>query len=258
MKHIMLYFLYFITIFAIIPKSTQHNGEIALTFDDGPTYYTREILDYLENEDIQVTFHFTTQNIVRPEMRSLIMRAAEEGHTIGLRLDPSRNYDGQDKSYISSDIKKQLSVLGGAIGKKIKFVRANMPSGIVDPVVEQVALENDLILTRPSHSFYNDKDTLENARDNIELFFKIASYNDDSFIILLHDEMEEYFPILETIVKHARNEKFNFVNLDKGMKGYIPGQDGLTRSNKGSKLTNHASIEILNIIPLCLMILIFV
>ena len=54
---------------------------IYLTFDDGPTKYTAELLDILAKYNVKATFFVTAGN---PDYAKLIGRAKEEGHTIGI------------------------------------------------------------------------------------------------------------------------------------------------------------------------------
>ncbi len=64
-----------------IPKVT---GTIYLTFDDGPSLkITPQILDVLKENNIKATF-FVVDYQVGSERESLIVRAFNEGHTIGL------------------------------------------------------------------------------------------------------------------------------------------------------------------------------
>ena len=54
---------------------------IYLTFDDGPSYYTPQLLDVLAKYNVKVTF-FVTGN--HPDYNDCIARAYEEGHSIGV------------------------------------------------------------------------------------------------------------------------------------------------------------------------------
>lgn len=64
-----------------VPKVT---GTIYLTFDDGPSLkITPQILDVLKENNIKATF-FIVDYQVGSELEALIIRAFNEGHTIGL------------------------------------------------------------------------------------------------------------------------------------------------------------------------------
>ena len=56
---------------------------IYLTFDDGPGPYTEKLLDVLKKYNVKATFFVTDQGLTK-NYDSVILRAYQEGHTIGL------------------------------------------------------------------------------------------------------------------------------------------------------------------------------
>ena len=87
-----------------MPDQTFYNEkEIYLTFDDGPSESTGEILNILKQNNIKATFFVVTNNHDTPEMRSMLQRIVREGHTIGIH-SYSHNY-----ALIYSSVKAYLS-----------------------------------------------------------------------------------------------------------------------------------------------------
>jgi len=72
-------------LYAVVPQSEiEHYEEnphyIYMTFDDGPNYMTRAILDHLQKTDIKATFF-----VVPSESRAgLLRQIRDEGHAIGV------------------------------------------------------------------------------------------------------------------------------------------------------------------------------
>ena len=68
-----------------VPVGTTEAPEgekvVYLTFDDGPSKNTQRVLDILAEYDAKATFFITGQ---QPEYFSMIKRAYDAGHTIGL------------------------------------------------------------------------------------------------------------------------------------------------------------------------------
>jgi len=62
------------------PLYSLDNG-IALTFDDGPSKYTGQLLDILKKYNVQATFFFIGENVKSRE--DMVRRTAAEGHAIG-------------------------------------------------------------------------------------------------------------------------------------------------------------------------------
>ena len=72
-----------------LPATIQPGEKtIYLTFDDGPSLYTEELLDVLKAYDVKATFFVTDQF---PDYRDMIGRAYREGHSIGVHT-MSHNY----------------------------------------------------------------------------------------------------------------------------------------------------------------------
>lgn len=107
-----------------IPKQIDDKipGVIYLTFDDGPSGSgsTKAILDTLKKYNVQATFFVTSNG---PD--SLIKRAYDEGHTIGLHT-ASHNYAkiySSDEAYFSDleRVSKRVEKITGAKSKYIRF-----------------------------------------------------------------------------------------------------------------------------------------
>lgn len=60
---------------------TQDPKEVLLTFDDGPSEYTPQVLDYLKKERIQAVFFLCGEAAERRP--DLVRRIRDEGHVIG-------------------------------------------------------------------------------------------------------------------------------------------------------------------------------
>jgi len=56
---------------------------VTLTFDNGPTQTTAQVLDVLAERGLRASFFLVGERLQRPGMRELAERAAREGHRIG-------------------------------------------------------------------------------------------------------------------------------------------------------------------------------
>ncbi len=65
----------------VVRKIIKATGVIYLTFDDGPSNVTPEILDILKENDVKATFFIVNY---LEEDKSKIQRIIDEGHTLGL------------------------------------------------------------------------------------------------------------------------------------------------------------------------------
>ena len=64
------------------PKSSQEQKVLYLTFDDGPSEYTGELLDLLAKHNMKATFFMLDTEMKRnPE---IVKRIVSEGHAVGV------------------------------------------------------------------------------------------------------------------------------------------------------------------------------
>lgn len=97
---------------------------IYLTFDDGPSAYTNQLLDILGKYNVKVTFFVTNQGLTKGHDNA-IKRAFDEGHTIGLHTY-SHNYKtiyASDEAYFNDlyAIQKKVKDITGYESKIIRF-----------------------------------------------------------------------------------------------------------------------------------------
>ncbi|MFV0485191.1 MAG: immunoglobulin-like domain-containing protein [Candidatus Saccharimonadales bacterium] len=80
----------------IKPRPANEKGVIYLTFDDGPSPLTAQVLDILKAEGVKATFFVVGRS---DSLNYLIKRAYDEGHTIGVH-SATHNYN---QIYASED-----------------------------------------------------------------------------------------------------------------------------------------------------------
>lgn len=240
-----------------LPDKCVTNGVMAITFDDGPTGHTDVVLDQLDSLGVPATFHFTVQNIIRGNISDMMRRAVEEGHTVGLRVNPKRDYDSMDADSIKKDIDGQIKVLEKETGEPIKFARAPAPDNVVNEDVYEALKKQKIIQSGYTYCFYHESEDSDQAVSLLEKILETSSPQYESFIFLLHEEMEKSFPLLEDIVRLGKKYGYKFVTLDECLEGYKPGEVVAVGSG-GSALKNTSGAEAFKLVPLCLLSLLFV
>ncbi|KAF9911747.1 chitin deacetylase [Linnemannia zychae] len=96
----------------IITECTVPNS-FAITFDDGPSIWTHELLDYLAIKNVKVTFFVNGLNynlITEPAIAAVVKRAYLEGHQIG-----SHTWAHADISAPGVDVASQMKMLDDAL-----------------------------------------------------------------------------------------------------------------------------------------------
>lgn len=230
-------------------------GLIAITFDDGPTGYTTDILEQLDDMDCPATFHFTTQNRARGNIRGVYKRAIEENHTVGLRVNPGRDYSGMSAEEIEDDIQAQIEAIKDATGEEnVKYARAPVEYGDVNPEVYNAFMKNNMTQTGYMYCLYDDASDPDEAIANYTNILNDSNPKYDSFIFLLHDEKEKTFPLLQEMVEIGREKGYEFVTMDQCLSGYSPEEGTYEGRQKKKKSSNAEALKIVGVTVLsCLM-----
>ena len=121
-------------------EQTEPVTKVYLTFDDGPSSNTDEILDILARYDVKATFFVTgkTQEMYLP----LYQRIADEGHTLGMHSFSHRYRDiYSSKENFAEDMEKLQEFLYDTTGVWSRFYR--FPGGssnrVSDVPMEELA-----------------------------------------------------------------------------------------------------------------------
>lgn len=195
-------------------------GKVYLTFDDGPSFYTRKFLDILDKYNVKATF-FVTGN----GEDSVIKEIANRGHFIGLH-SYSHNY-----SYVYSsldnykaDLKKldeRVYRLTGVHSKLVRLpggtsntISRRYSKGIVGKIVNYLDSEGYQITdwnisSGDAGATKNPDKILKNVVNHVK--------HDKLNIVLMHDSHLHTLNSLENIVRTLSNNGFEMLPMtDEG------------------------------------------
>lgn len=149
--------------------------QVAITFDDGPSPYTEQLLDYLKKNDIKVTFFLVGNRLSSyPET---LKRQVAEGHEIGYHSYAHVEQTTLSSAQIISDFEKSEAMLKKITGAEFTLWRTP-GGGYSDRVLNCVDLP---------HIMWS-VDTYDwQVRDTYTVYRQIVNQSKDGSIILLHD-----------------------------------------------------------------------
>ena len=157
------------------------NNMCALTFDDGPSAYTAQLLDTLAEYHIPATFFVVGKQVLRrPE---LIKRMLSEGHEVGNHSFSHITLRKQTPEAQQADLLK-LDVLLRELGANPRFVRP--PFGFYDHNTINVVQEMDghiVMWTADSQDWRNSSD-LDGILSNMQMLYTNAPLRG---VFLFHD-----------------------------------------------------------------------
>ncbi len=169
---------------------TQEN-KVYLTFDDGPSERTVEILDVLAQRNIKATFFVVGSNLKSERGQEILRRIAEEGHTIGIHTDSHqyRSIYASVEAYLE-DFEKVFRKVYEITGVKPEIFR--FPGGSVNGYNGAIYQELIAEMMRRGFSYYDWNVSSADATGNIaastiekNCISGVRSYRRS--IVLMHD-----------------------------------------------------------------------
>lgn len=191
-------------------KGYHEEKLIALTFDDGPSQYTEQILDVLATSNIKASFFWQGSRLA--QFQNVIERTKLAGHTIA-----NHSWDHPHSAVLPTKVWWQQQVLKTneemhkLLGITPHFYRP--PFGeISDKQVKHLKQQGmKVILWSADSQDWNDK---TNSVVNIQN--AIISYQHPEMITLMHDgggNRQNTVDALPAIIKHYHQQGYRFVTL---------------------------------------------
>ncbi|KAI8097481.1 uncharacterized protein BX664DRAFT_383757 [Halteromyces radiatus] len=190
--------------------------EWALTFDDGPSNFTGQLLDSLDALNIKATFCVMGSNVKRyPDM---LKRAYEAGHHIASHTYSHPHLMSLTNDEIIYEMKATEEAIRDVIGIRPTYVRP--PFGEADDRVKGLmkAMGYKILLWNVDPTDY-DVHALPNAADKIQGAFKAAangidtglnSHDEPGYISLQHDLYKSSIDQVPDVIKFLTNKGYSF------------------------------------------------
>ncbi len=191
---------------AVFSDGNLPEGEIALTFDDGPDpARTPRILQILADAGIKATFFEIGKNAAaHPEISRRVLAA---GHTVGSHTFSHPNMSRIPESHAETEVESGDASVSLALGMKpgeLPFFRF--------PYGAKTTVEQDFVQRRGNTTFFWNMDSQDwKIRDPHRLFLNVLAELDRAKrgIILFHDIHEQTVIVLPHVLAelHARGMK---------------------------------------------------
>lgn len=203
------------------PSGVYKNSMIYLTFDDGPSNVTGQILDILKERNVKATFFVINQS---DSLNYLIKREYDEGHTVALHSS-THKYDViyssvdnyfNDLNVISNKVKN----ITGEYSKIIRFpgggsnvISRNYSRGIMSTLTNEV-------LARGYHYFDWNVDCGDagNSKNATDVYNNVVNYlnHNQTNVVLMHDFANNYKTLeaLNAIIDYGIANGYTFAAID--------------------------------------------
>lgn len=211
----------------VVDKTPSEDKVVYLTFDDGPSKYTKDVLDILDEYDVKATFFITGMN---PKYRDNIKLAHDKGHTIGLHTyshDYKKVYSSVDSYY--KDLEEVGELAKEYIGFVPKYIR--FPGGGSNTVSRKYSkgimstLSKDV--QKKGYEYYdwncdNGDGYSKITKNEMLKRAKSAPYN--HVMILMHDAngKQDTVDTLPEIIKYYKDKGYRFEAITEAT--FVPHQ----------------------------------
>ena len=178
--------------------------KIALTFDDGPhPYYTEELLDWLKERGVVVTFFVTGEHAsLHPDV---IKRMQEEGHLIGNHTYSHMQLTKKNREKFKEELVRTNEVLQEITGVEVEYVRP--PYGSWDKGFEEELNMIPVLWTI---------DPLDWCSSNVGCITdRVVKKAGENEIILMHDYYDTSVTAALKVVDELLKEGYVFVTVEE-------------------------------------------
>ncbi|WP_233209702.1 polysaccharide deacetylase family protein [Flavobacterium sp. 9] len=196
---------YIVKAFCNNPLETEK--KIALTFDDGPSEFTLDVLDLLKKYNAKATFFCIGKNIeIHPE---ILRRIIDEDHLVGNHsYSHSKFFDFYTTPSIIEELQKTDKLLEKFTSKKINFFRP--PYGVTTPSIGRA-----LKITGHKVIGWNIR-SLDGGTTNVELILnRIKKRVSPGGIVLLHDTGLHSVLVLEQFLQFLQQNNYEVISIEE-------------------------------------------
>ena len=190
---------------------------IYLTFDDGPSIYTEDILNTLDKYNVKATFFVTCSGSLDKYAKKII----EKGHTLGLHTCTHRYnivYSSEENYF--NDLNSISAKVEELTGYKSKYIRfpggssntiSRFNKGIMTRLTQKV--------TEDGYKYYDWNIDSEDAAgaDKEGVYNNVISalknHNYSTNMVLMHDIKVSTKDALDSIIKDALDMGYTFSNI---------------------------------------------
>lgn len=192
---------------AFCNNSLETEKKIALTFDDGPSEFTLEVLELLKKYNATATFFCIGKNIEKhPE---IIKQIIAEDHLVGNHsYSHSKFFDFYNAKKITEELQKTDVLLEKFTSGKINFFRP--PYGVTTPSIRRA-------LKKTNHNVigWNIR-SLDGGTTNVELILnRIKKRVSPGGIVLLHDTASHSVLVLEQFLQFLQQNNYEVVSIEE-------------------------------------------
>lgn len=197
-----------------LPPSIE-NPVIALTFDDGPSPYTVELLDMLQSKNVKATFFLLGEQIDKFG-GEIVKRIASEGHELGNHSydHPILTRENFTQEQVVNQLKMTSEKIYQAAGANPTVFRP--PTGSFNETVLAVAKSMNMYTVNWTWQSC-PKDWEEDKKNPVHISNYVVENGGNGHIVLLHDIHEATVQSIPDMIDGLRTKGYRFATVSELM-----------------------------------------
>jgi peptidoglycan/xylan/chitin deacetylase (PgdA/CDA1 family) len=197
---------------SIFRDSCNKQGTISLSFDDGPSEYTFDFINYLSKNNIPATFFLIGDQI--DTYLSTIQQMSRLGFEIGCHTWTHPDLTTLTDQQIRDELSETNNLIKKVTGKFPRYFRA--PYLAYDSRVEAIVREFNMITVFPNLDT-NDWKYQSTTPDLIyEAYLNTLPFPyDKGYITLQHDRYKPSLDLVPNIIDYIHSQNFTIVTMNE-------------------------------------------
>ena len=192
-------------------KNPRH---VALTFDDGISDYTNDLLDILGKYDVQATFFVLGQTLETNNFfKRTLIRMIREGHVVASHSFNHPDFTSLNKNQIRDQMVRTEMAIQSIIGIRPRFMRP--PYGYVNQRVFEALMSLGYVIINWNHDTNDWKyqDSYGNIVGYVQNQISSPHIKSEGPIILQHDSLKSSIQLQSGIIRILREKGYEFVSM---------------------------------------------
>lgn len=220
----------------------EREGEIAFTYDQGPSQYTGKLLVTLAKHKVKATFHISPDYLDNPVILAYLRKATMDGHLIGIFV---KEEVGEEQ------VKDYLGAASAAIRRYTNYQPQFLRFPAPGPSAEMLKTVTGLGYTVSTYNLdsqdYNSVNVPVEGNESVYLTFKdifdqILPPAKGSFIAIQRDIVQASVEQADAIIQYALDKGYRPVRLDQCIRKVVDG--GGDKNSKGGKKNKDVDVDV--------------
>ena len=185
-------------------KNKESKKYVALTFDDGPSGFTKDIVNLLKQYNYNATF-FVLGSRLNLDYKDILKESLNNGNEIGIHGYSHKSFTRLKPATLEEEITKSKKYVYNLTGFTPSLVRP--PYGNINNNIRKLGYGPYILW---------NNDTLDwKLRDAKKIYNRLTTSIEENNIILMHDTYLTTYKALELILPYLKENNYKVVTVSK-------------------------------------------